>query len=499
MANKKISALDAATTVANADTVPIVQSGATKKATADVLFTQRRFLSTKKVATIGTTEILTADGTFAANTGWTVTAGWTIADGKATHSAGTTALTGTTTMTGARVYKAVIVLSGVTGGSINVWLGGATKPTGYDLGLVLNATGTHTIYGICGTGTSFIIVPTNDFVGSIESITLTEFSRSLAEFSMDAGSGRPHEFRTGNDGGNLGIGEQAVSCVQLDYTYAGAKDSSGPAGPYRGNNNMGIGNRTLASVVTGKYNVAVGQESMLCLTTGYNNTGLGDSALNNITNGYDNVGIGYESLGRIISGYYNTALGSQTGYALTTGHDNTMVGFGNGLAITSGNYNVAIGSTALNKVVTGAQNTAIGWNALNSTTGSNNVAIGANALELLASANQVTAIGSNSGRKTLNNRPLTDYRFVLIGYNTGRTVASATELSNYIGIGYEVEISASNQTVIGNSAMAEVYLGSVSGAAKLICSKPRFTAIPTSASGLSAGDVWSNGGVLTIV
>lgn len=499
MATKKISALEAATALANADTIPIVQSGATKKASVDVLFTQRRFQSSKKVATIGTTEILTADGTFDTNAGWTIGAGWAISGGKATHSAGTTALTGTSNMANAKVYRAIIVLSGVTGGSINVWLGGASQPTGYNLGLVLNATGTHTIYGICGTGSSFIIVPTNDFVGSIESITLNEFARSNAEFSMDAGSGRPHEFRTGNDGGNLGIGEQAVSCVQLDYAFVGVKDSSGPAGPYRGNNNMGIGNRCLASVVTGKYNVAVGQESMLCLTTGYNNTGMGDSVMNNITNGYDNAGFGYEVLGRITRGFQNTGLGSQAGYALTTANDNTLIGYGSGVKITIGNYNTGIGSQTLASMVTGSSNTMAGWNAGALNTGSSNTIIGANALEVLASANQVTAIGCNAGRKTLNNRPVTDYRFVLIGYNTGRTVASATELSNYIGIGYEAEVSASNQTVIGNSSMAEVYLGSVSGAAKLFCSKVRFTAIPTSSSGLSAGDVWSNNGVLTIV
>lgn len=60
-------------------------------------------------------------------------------------------------------------------------------------------------------------------------------------------------------------------------------------------------------------------------------------------------------------------------------------------------------------------------------------------------------------------------------------------------------VPGSNTVVIGHSDITDVYLGSESGLAKLIASKPKFTAIPTSADGLSAGDVWSNGGVLTIV
>lgn len=494
MANKKISELDAATTVANADVLPIVQGGATKRASADALFTQRRFLSTKKVATIGTTEILTADGTFDTNAGWTIGAGWAISGGKATHTAGNTAsLTGTTTMQNAEVYRSTITISGRTAGSVNVKFGL------YSAGLTLNADGTYTFYLINDTTTTYEIVPTTDFAGSIETVTLRKVERSLAEFSMDAGSNRPHEFRTGNDGGNLGIGYQTLSCVQLDYDFVGAKDSAGPAGPYRGNNNVGVGNRVLASLLTGKYNVAMGQETLLCLTTGYNNVAIGDSAMNNAANAYDNVAIGYEVMQGSISAYENAIIGAYAGYRVTNAFANTILGCAAGYAITTASYNTAIGRSALYAAITGSQNTAVGWNALVAATGSNNTAVGSRCLEGTTNANQCTALGSNAGLKTANNRPVTDYRFVLIGYNTGRTVASATELSNYIGIGYEVEISASNQTVIGNSAMAEVYLGSVSGAAKLICSKPRFTAIPTSASGLSAGDVWSNGGVLTIV
>ena len=71
MATKKISALREATSALGTDIVPVIAGGATRKLSINNLFKDRSAISSVPLATIGNTSVLTADGTFDANTGWT--------------------------------------------------------------------------------------------------------------------------------------------------------------------------------------------------------------------------------------------------------------------------------------------------------------------------------------------------------------------------------------------------------------------------------------------
>ena len=182
-----------------------------------------------------------------------------------------------------------------------------------------------------------------------------------------------------------------------------------------------------------------------------------------------NIGIGLNSLTSLTTGYYNVGIGAYTNNKCTTGAGN-----------------MAIGNRTLGLNTTGFDNVAMGDNALgNNTISSCNVGIGHYAGETLIASG---VFGITTGCNTF-----LGYRADVLDDVIKNTIVNSTAL------GANATVTASNQIVIGNASVTEVYLGSTTGASKLICSKPKFTAIPTAADGLSAGDVWSNGGVLTIV
>jgi len=360
-------------------------------------------------------------------------------------------------MASAKVYKALITLSGVTAGSINVKFGT------YDSGVTLSADGSHIVYGLCSPTTTIVITPTTTFNGSIETITLVEIVESMPEMVLKgSGVSVDCDLRATTDSYSVGIGHSNLSCLIPDAYPVGAADSGGPAAPYRGINNIGIGDRALRSVVTGKYNVAIGQESMLHLTTGFNNTGCGDSALNLCASGNNNTGIGANALENLVAATDNTAIGSAAGRWLTTGMNNVYIGRLAGNVATTANSNVGIGKDALSNNVGSNSSVAIGHGSLGVFVGqpSNGwgycTAVGMYSLNKLTSGISMIAIGYYAGTgATSTNAPVTDDYGILIGYQANRSVASATKLTNYLALGYIALADKSNQFVYGNASVTE--------------------------------------------
>jgi hypothetical protein len=75
---------------------------------------------------------------------------------------------------------------------------------------------------------------------------------------------------------------------------------------------------------------------------------------------------------------------------------------------------------------------------------------------------------------------------VYLGYDTR---ASASGNTNEIVIGSTARGAGSNTATIGNTSITKTILRGTINAANL----------PTSATGLSAGDIWNDGGTLKIV
>ena len=169
------------------------------------------------------------------------------------------------------------------------------------------------------------------------------------------------------------------------------------------------------------------------------------------------------------------------------GSYNTGIGYATLDALTNGYANAAIGPDVLTNCTTGYYNMGMGFSALAGlTTSYGNVGIGASSLRFLTSGDKNVAIGNDSGRVHGSGNITSASDSVFIGY---LSKANANGESNQIVIGASVTGNGSNTVTIGNASINNTYLRGTLNLADL----------PTSASGLSAGDVWNDSGTLKIV
>jgi hypothetical protein len=153
-----------------------------------------------------------------------------------------------------------------------------------------------------------------------------------------------------------------------------------------------------------------------------------------------------------------------------------------------GDGQVFVGLQAGN-VNTGAANTANGFQALqNNTTGSSNTVYGFQALRASVTGNNNTANGHNAGRfiaDGITDNTITN-NSVFLGSGTK---ALANNQTNQIVIGHNAIGAGSNTVTLGNTLIIKTILRGTLNAANL----------PTSATGLVAGDIWNDAGTLKIV
>ena len=162
---------------------------------------------------------------------------------------------------------------------------------------------------------------------------------------------------------------------------------------------------------SGTFNTATGFGSLYYNQTGYGNVALGYQALYYTNNSY-NSGLGYYALFANTNGYANHAAGAFALYYNTTG-----------------SYNVACGPDAL----------------INNTTGNSNTAVGLDALRSVFTTSYNTGIGSYAGASEVT-------------YSTylGANTSSGASLTNVTSVGYNAYATASNQVMLGNTAVTSV-------------------------------------------
>jgi hypothetical protein len=227
------------------------------------------------------------------------------------------------------------------------------------------------------------------------------------------------------------------------------------------------------------YRTAAGGANYYLLTTISNNVqttysdNIADASLGAVVmNNYENHSGGMFYIGALPAGYIGdsstcfgyragrlnvsgdlTAVGIDAGYNNSSG-DASVFGSLAGKANTTGNI-CAFGYAAGTSNKTGPLS-AFGYKAGYYSTGTTpSVMVGWNAGYYITSGN-ITAIGGGAGYGAVTtNAPATDTYGILIGYNANRSVATATVLTNYIGIGYGTLVDKSNQVKIGNSSMVE--------------------------------------------
>lgn len=154
----------------------------------------------------------------------------------------------------------------------------------------------------------------------------------------------------------------------------------------------------------------------------------------------------------------------------TYGTNNMFVGVGSGNFTLSGSYNVGIGAACLDEITSGQFNVGFGYNTLSKvSSGTNNTGVGNNTLELVSTHNDNTAIGSAAMYQTVGSGN------VAIGTHAGRaltgTQTNCTWIGHYSGftgttggltnatvLGYNVQATASNSVVIGNTSVSATQL-----------------------------------------
>jgi hypothetical protein len=210
---------------------------------------------------------------------------------------------------------------------------------------------------------------------------------------------------------------------------------------------IGKGN-SISNILT---NTVVGYEALQSNKGGTTNVAIGYKALNSNVFGSFNTAIGYEVLQNNITGNNNTAIGNQALYSNKTGINNTSIGY-YASCYTNGNNNTSIGWNALKSNTTGSSNTSLGEQSLNSLiTGNYNVGTGALTLNANIIGSYNTAIGYYAGINDISGNYNT-----YLGYKTG-TSNAIIGYHHSTAIGFESNISGSNQIVLGTSTES-VYL-----------------------------------------
>jgi hypothetical protein len=185
-----------------------------------------------------------------------------------------------------------------------------------------------------------------------------------------------------------------------------------------------------------------------------NNIFIGNNAGRDNIDTLDNVFVGFNA-GRFSQSSQGSFFGNTAGQNTTTGSSNSFFGFRAGIFNNTGSGNSAFGVDALRS----------------NTTGNSNTANGVNAGRFIADGTTANAIANNS---------------VYLGNNTK---ALANNQTNQIVIGDSAIGAGSNTVTLGNTSIIKTILRGTLNAANL----------PTSATGLVAGDIWNDAGTLKIV
>lgn len=206
--------------------------------------------------------------------------------------------------------------------------------------------------------------------------------------------------------------------------------------------------------VNGKINIPLDSSYMInnyavLSTKGLSNLLIGESAGLSTTMGQFNVFAGYQSGILNTIGSQNTFLGAETGVSNTYGTLNTFIGRRAGFSNVDGGENTFIGCYAGQSTTSGLHNTFLGvTTGNNNSTGSENAFFGAHAGYFNSTGSNNTYVGNFAGQYTFSGS-----NNLYLGFNAD---GSSSDLSNSIAIGSGSVVSASNTTVIGNSAMTSI-------------------------------------------
>lgn len=312
----------------------------------------------------------------------------------------------------------------------------------------------------------------------------------------------------------LGIGGN-VSLTESSYFYVGTNQMIHYTGDgalnFTNRGNMFVGYNVGTSVTgAGIDNSGFGSNALASLTTGTKNSAFGESALNTAVTTNNASAFGWEAL-KTATGNGNTAFGRNAGEDITSGANNTCVGafamWRGGTPAFTGSENTAIGYTTGFNLTGGNYNTYIGTLAGRKTTGTNSYSMGIGYKAYTNASQQCVLAGSDLGY-------INDYVFGVSPVDAGTTARNivfrlgsvsgtnqgghSLHLKSGLSTGNSttggIEFYTTNSGGSGSTENTYTKRMSISGGSGIIN-----MTLPTSSAGLSAGDLWNNSGVVSIV
>ncbi len=270
--------------------------------------------------------------------------------------------------------------------------------------------------------------------------------------------------------GSIGIGYYAGRNNVGDYNiYLGYESGKGTSSsPYaNGDNNIGMGYRSLYAITTAESTVAIGRNALSAITSSNDNTAVGHLAGEEVT-GWSNTAFGYGALASGVACEGNVAIGRNCVASINSGDYNIGIGYeacrSNFSAPTS--YSIGIGYEAC-KVVEGTYNIGIGWRAGKViSSGADNTILGSGAGITLATGSNNLILGhdaaasstSVSNEITLGDSNITKFRIPGInlsidsdGVKFNGDTAAANGLDDYEEGSYSSSIVSANCTLDSSS------------------------------------------------
>lgn len=348
---------------------------------------------------VGDKKILTSNGTdIVEATSYIITNGSANLTTLTATSANITTLTGTTfgdtgTTNLRGVSGNITTLTGTVFGTV-----GTTQLRGAS-GVITTLTGTTATYSDLR-GTSGNITTLTGTTVTYASGNIGQFGATSANITTLTGTTATYSDLRGTSANITTLTGTNFSATSLTLTNALGRASGGTGvATAPSNGQLLIGNGTgytLAaltagsniSITNGAGSISIAATGGLTGTTSANLTALGVGAAASLTSGSSNTCVGYNAGNSINTGSFNTLVGHAAGDSITDSNWNSMVGYFAGNNVTTGTANSFVGYYAGNGVSTGGLNSALGDSAFYTGNHTNSVALGYDA--------QIT--GSNQGQ-----------------------------------------------------------------------------------------------------
>jgi hypothetical protein len=175
-------------------------------------------------------------------------------------------------------------------------------------------------------------------VTGADALTLT-----TGDITLTAGSiNMPHTDATGVTGVITNNGNRFIHNKGVHNTFVGDESGNFTMDPILAQQNVGVGQRALFSLTTGKNNCAVGVATLDSCTTGENNSFVGPGIGGDITTGSNNCGIGFDNFSSLTTGSFNIGIGTNVGDAYTGAESDNILINNTGVVGESGTIRIGV-------------------------------------------------------------------------------------------------------------------------------------------------------------